>query len=351
MDVHERYMSRCLQLARHALGHAAPNPMVGAVLVHEGRIIGEGWHRYCGGAHAEVECLGNVAPEDRHLIPNATLYVSLEPCAHHGRTPPCADRILQEGIRHVVVACRDPFPLVDGRGIDRLREAGVQVTCGVLESKAKATNARFFLLNTAPRPYIILKWAQSSDGMVAGPGGKPRRISSPSTDRLVHLWRSQESGIFVGSGTAGIDDPRLTARIPGGRNPLRVVVDRHLSLPRSLRLFDGVAPTLVCNLHRDGEEGNVAYARLADAPDLLPGLLDILHRRQVQSLLVEGGVQWLQSFLVSGLWDEARVITATHTRIPGGLPAPVASWQGGPDRTLRSGDDRIDFHTHPRMYG
>jgi diaminohydroxyphosphoribosylaminopyrimidine deaminase/5-amino-6-(5-phosphoribosylamino)uracil reductase len=351
MDVHERYMSRCLQLARHALGHAAPNPMVGAVLVHDGRIIGEGRHRYCGGAHAEVECLDSVTPEDRTLIPASTLYVSLEPCAHQGRTPPCADRIVREGIRRVFVGCRDPFALVDGRGIERLRSSGVDVTCGVLAQESERLSIRFLRFHLDRRPYVILKWAQSQDGMVAGPGGKPLRISSPSTDRLVHLWRSQESAIFVGSGTARIDDPRLTARIPGGRNPLRVVVDRHLALPRHLHLFDAEAPTLVCNLHREGEKGNLSYARLADAPDLLPGLLDNLHRRQVQSILVEGGVQWLRSFLDSGLWDEARVITAMHTRIPGGLPAPQASWPGGPDRTLRSGNDRIDFHTHPRMHG
>jgi diaminohydroxyphosphoribosylaminopyrimidine deaminase/5-amino-6-(5-phosphoribosylamino)uracil reductase len=298
-----------------------------------------------------VECLDSVTPEDRTLIPASTLYVSLEPCAHQGRTPPCADRIVREGIRRVFVGCRDPFALVDGRGIERLRSSGVDVTCGVLAQESERLPIRFLRFHLDRRPYVILKWAQSSDGMVAGPAGEPRRISSPSTDRIVHLWRSHESAIFVGSGTARIDDPRLTARIPGGRNPLRVVVDRHLALPRHLHLFDGEAPTLVCNLHREGEEGNLTYARLADAPDLLPGLLDTLHRRQVQSILVEGGVQWLRSFLDSGLWDEARVITAMHTRIPGGLAAPQTSWPGGPDRTLRSGDDRIDFHTHPRMHG
>lgn len=351
MDVHERYMARCLLLARQAFGRAAPNPMVGAVLVHDGRIIGEGWHRACGGPHAEVECLANVRPEDRHRIPEATLYVSLEPCAHHGRTPPCADRIIREGIRQVVVACRDPFPQVDGRGIERLREAGVQVTSGVLEAEAKACNARFLHVHTIQRPFIVLKWAQSADGRVAGPGGAPLRISAPATDRLVHLWRSQESAIFVGSGTALTDDPRLTCRLPGGRNPLRVVVDRHLTLPDRLRLFDGQAPTLVCNVRREGRVGNMDYARLADTPDLLPGLLQALHDRQVQSLLVEGGVRWHEAFLRADAWDEARVVTALDKRLPAGLPAPSVVWQTPPHQTFRSGSDRIDIHLHPRRHG
>jgi diaminohydroxyphosphoribosylaminopyrimidine deaminase/5-amino-6-(5-phosphoribosylamino)uracil reductase len=351
MNVDERYMSRCLQLARHGLGRAAPNPMVGAVLVHNGRIIGEGWHKVCGGPHAEVECLDAVAPEDRHLIPASTLYVSLEPCAHHGRTPPCADRIVREGIRKVVVGCRDPFHLVDGRGLDRLRAAGVRVTCGVLPLASESLALRFLRFHRDRRPYVILKWAQTLDGMVAGPGGKPLRISSPATDRLVHLWRSQESAIFVGSGTAVMDDPRLTSRIPGGRNPTRVVVDRHLTLPPNLRIFDGEAPTLVCNVEREGDDETVSYARIADEPDLLPGLMAALHRRQVQSLLVEGGVHWIRSFLSSDMWDEARVITAMHTRIPGGTPGPQVSWPVRPIRTLWSGNDRIEFHTHPRMHG
>jgi len=351
MDLHERYMTRCLQLARHAFGRAAPNPMVGAVLVHQGRILGEGWHRACGGPHAEVECIGSVTPGDRHLIPTATLYVSLEPCAHHGRTPPCADRIIREGIRKVVVGCPDPFPLVAGRGFDKLRAAGVDVTSGILQARAEAVNARFLRFHARQRPYIVLKWAQTADGKVAGPGGQPVRISSPATDRIVHLWRSQESAIFVGSGTALTDDPRLTCRLPGGRNPLRVVVDRHLALPDTLRIFDGEAPTLLCNVHREGVHGAVDHAMIADVPDLLPGLLQALHRRQVQSLLVEGGVGWLEAFLRADLWDEARVITATRSRIPDGRPGPSVRWAGPPHHTLQAGPDRIDTYVHPSSHG
>lgn len=350
MGTHELYMFRCLQLARQALGHAAPNPLVGALLVHEDRIIGEGWHRICGGPHAEVECIESVALLDRHLIPSSTLYVSLEPCAHKGRTPPCADRIIAEGIRHVVVGCRDPFSLVDGRGIERLVAAGIQVTSGVLQPAAEALIDRFSCFHLRKRPYIILKWAQTADGRVAASGGKPFRISSKATDRLVHLWRSQESAIFVGSGTALTDNPRLTCRIPGGRHPLRVVVDRSLSLPAHLRIFDGESSTLVCNVQREGVGGKVSYARLMDEPDLLSGLLQALHQRQVQSLLVEGGIRWMESFLQAGCWDEVRLITAMDTRLPDGLPGPRFLAKGGPQRTLVCGHDRIDFYRQPTMH-
>jgi len=351
MSIHELYMSRCLQLARLAQGHAAPNPQVGALLVHGGRIIGEGWHRSCGGPHAEVECLESVALPDRSLIPSSTLYVSLEPCAHQGRTPPCADRIIAEGIRQVVIGCRDPFSLVDGRGIERMEAAGVQVTCGVLSSAAEDLIRRFRCFHLQKRPYVILKWAQTADGRVAATEGLPCRISSKATDRLVHLWRSQESAIFVGSGTALTDNPKLTCRIPGGRHPLRVVVDRACALPSHLHLFDGEAPTLVCNVKKEGVEGMVSYARIMDEPDLLPGLLHTLYQRQVQSLLVEGGVRWMESFLQAGCWDEVRLITAIHTRLPDGLPGPQFRMQGNPQRSLLSGQDRIDIFMQSESHG
>ena len=320
-------MHRCLELARLGEGHVAPNPMVGAVLVHtdrntgEERIIGEGYHQLYGQAHAEVNCIAAVEEGDRHLIAGSIMYVSLEPCAHHGKTPPCADLIVRMGIGRVVVGCRDPFPLVNGKGIEKLIAAGVEVEVGVLEAECVALNKRFFTFNTLHRPYIVLKWAQSADGFIAGATGRSY-ISNEFTNRLVHKWRSEEASIMVGTRTALLDDPALTARLWTGPDPIRLVIDKELDLPASLQLFDGKTRTVVFNRLRHEEEGMVQYYQLADDSSLIHQLSVALHRLKIQSVLVEGGARLLQSFIDADLWDEARVITNGELELPGGLAAP-----------------------------
>ena len=346
LTVDERYMFRCLELARHGLGHAAPNPMVGAVLVHGDRIIGEGYHQQCGGPHAEVNCLDSVRPADRHLIPDATLYVSLEPCAHHGRTPPCADRIIREGIREVVVAIRDPFPLVDGKGIELMEAAGIKVRLGVMQAEAELLNKRFLTFHRKARPYIILKWARSADGMIGGPGPSRVSISGPATRALVHQWRYEEAGIMVGAGTVETDDPKLTVRpTPSPRQPVRIILDPRLRLHHGYRVFDTAAPVIICNTMKEGTEGHLRYLRLRPATDLLPELLGRLHELGIQSVFVEGGRKLLEAFLIADAWDEVRRITAREKQIPGGYPEPA--WAGGiPIRRDIIGQDIIEIFIH-----
>jgi diaminohydroxyphosphoribosylaminopyrimidine deaminase/5-amino-6-(5-phosphoribosylamino)uracil reductase len=342
MDNNEQFMWRCLQLAKAGQGRVAPNPMVGAVLVHENRILGEGYHRRYGEAHAEVNCLASVKEKDRALIPKSTLFVSLEPCAHFGKTPPCADLIIAHKIPRVVVGCRDPFSEVNGRGIEKLRLAGVEVQPGVLEKACIDINKRFFTFHTLNRPFVVLKWAQTMDGKTAadtrevlsGAGsGKPERlfISNACTNRIVHKWRSQEMGIVVGTNTALHDDPELSTRIWPGASPVRIVVDRELKLPPDLKLFDRSQPTIVINLKKQTEifdvtspgPDNLAYYQVTDDVSLVHQMINGLYRMNIQSILVEGGTQLLQSFIDEGMWDEARIITNRNLSIGSGLPAPV----------------------------
>jgi diaminohydroxyphosphoribosylaminopyrimidine deaminase/5-amino-6-(5-phosphoribosylamino)uracil reductase len=320
-------MRRCLELARLGGGHVAPNPMVGAVLVHtsrdtgEERIIGEGYHQQYGQAHAEVNCIAAVKEEDQQLIAESTIYVSLEPCAHHGKTPPCADLIIRMRIPRVVVGCRDPFPQVNGKGIEKLLAGGVEVVVGVLEAACVALNKRFFTFNTLHRPYVVLKWAQSADGYIAGMTGRTY-ISNDYSNRLVHKWRSGEAAILVGTRTALLDDPALTARLWTGPDPIRLVIDKGLDLPPSLQLFDGKVRTVVFNRLRHEEEGMLQYYQLADDSSLVHQLSVALHRLKIQSVLVEGGARLLQSFIDADCWDEARVITNGGLVLSGGLAAP-----------------------------
>jgi diaminohydroxyphosphoribosylaminopyrimidine deaminase / 5-amino-6-(5-phosphoribosylamino)uracil reductase len=320
---HEQYMDRCLQLARLGQGHTAPNPMVGSVLVHEGQIIGEGYHQVYGEAHAEVNCLASVKPEHTHLIPESTLFISLEPCAHYGKTPPCADLIVSKGIPRVVIGCRDPFPLVDGKGIEKLQAAGVEVIVGVREQACLDINKRFFTFHTQHRPYVVLKWAQTADGCIAKCDYSRIKISSPFTNRLVHKWRSEEMGILVGTNTALFDDPELTTRLWPGANPVRLVVDMNLRLPASLKLFDGVHKTIVFNKLRHSEHLNLLYYQVTDDVSLVHQVLNALYQTKIQSVLVEGGAALLQTFIDEGAWDEARIITNEALSAGRGLPAPV----------------------------
>ena len=321
--LHEEFMQRCLELASLGAGYTAPNPMVGAVLVHEGRIIGEGRHEIFGGPHAEVNCIRSVKEADRLLIPASTLYVSLEPCAHHGKTPPCADLIIQQRIPRVVIGCRDPFPEVDGRGIEKLQSNNVELIFPVLEEKAMALNKRFFTFHLQKRPYVILKWAESANHKIAGRPGGRIQISNEYSNRLVHKWRTEEAGILVGTQTALLDDPMLTARLWPGKNPARIVLDKTLRLPETLKVFDRSFPTIILNEKKENQSENLNYKKIDFSEPLIPQILSALYALNILSILVEGGAGLLQSFIDSGLWDEARVISGRQSEISEGLAAPV----------------------------
>lgn len=326
-------MHRCLELAQLGAGNVAPNPMVGAVLVHNEKIIGEGYHMQYGEAHAEPNCIASVKPEDEHLIEQSTLYVSLEPCSHFGKTPPCADLIIQKKIPRVVIGCRDPFVQVNGKGIEKLQAAGVDVETGVLEDECKKINKRFFTFHTKHRPHIILKWAETLDKKIAGEGTNRILISNEYTNRIVHKWRGEEMAIVVGTNTALYDDPELTTRLWPGNNPIRIVVDKDLRLPKSLKLFSGKTPTIVVNTKEHSlpaekisasllKQIGVGYYQLTEDVSLIHQMLNALYRINIQSVLVEGGRFLLQSFIDEEIWDEASVISNEHLIIAGGLTAP-----------------------------
>ena len=307
------FMRRCLQLARCGEAGAAPNPMVGAVVVCDGRIIGEGYHRRCGGPHAEVNAISSV--KEKHLLSRSTIYVSLEPCAHYGKTPPCADLIVRSSIPRVVIGCTDPFAKVNGLGIKKLKDAGCEVIVGVLEDECRKLNHRFFTFHQKRRPWITLKWAQSEDGFIGqtlsnsplkgeDSEGRGRSISNALTQTLVHRLRARSGAILVGTRTALIDNPSLTTRLWQGPNPLRLTIDRHGILPPTLHLKDNSTPTVIYS-HESIDE-----------------ILADLYNRGIQSLIVEGGTKLLQSFIDAGLWDEARIETAP-VRLGEGVKAPV----------------------------
>ena len=343
MNSHSIYIHRCLQLARLAGGNTAPNPLVGAVLVCDDKIIGEGFHRVFGQAHAEVNALADArARGNKALIPKATLYVNLGPCSHHGKTPPCADRIISEGIRKVVIANRDPFPEVSGTGIKKLREAGIEVIDDVCREEGRSLNRRFFTFHEKKRPYIILKFAQSADGFLAPENitKENRKISGPITDRLVHKWRSEERSILVGARTAEIDDPELTVRLVTGKNPLRIVIDPQNRLPKELKLFNQQVETLIFTRTENKIDRKNEWISVGEK-EMLPATFDTLYDRKIISILVEGGAYTLQHFFNAGLWDECRVITGKKN-FGNGIQSPRLSIQ--PDETIHSGDDKIDIY-------
>jgi diaminohydroxyphosphoribosylaminopyrimidine deaminase/5-amino-6-(5-phosphoribosylamino)uracil reductase len=318
---HEIYMQRCLQLAIKAAGNVAPNPMVGAVLVAAGRIIGEGYHGYCGGPHAEVNCMNSVRPEDAAFIKEATLYVSLEPCVHFGKTPPCADLIIKNEIPRVVIGCADPFEAVNGKGIDKLKAAGIHVVENVLQQECRQLNKRFFCFHTQKRPYIVLKWAQTANGFIGAPG-KRVYISNEICNRLVHQWRTEEAAILIGKNTLLNDDPLLTARLWPGNNPVRIIVDKELRLGTGFKLFEQPGRVVVLNCIKDEETGNVYYKKIDAGVTLAKSVLQALYELKLQSVFVEGGAATHQSFINEALWDEVRVITSDGT-IDAGVTAPV----------------------------
>lgn len=314
------FMRRALYLAQKGAGFVAPNPLVGAVLVHENRIIGEGWHQRFGAAHAEVNCISSVQDKDVALIPESTLYVSLEPCAHYGKTPPCAALIIKHKIRKVVIACVDTFSAVAGKGIDMLRTAGTVVSLGVCEAEARYLNRRFFTFHEKKRPFIILKWAQTADGSIAPEEGQKVMLSNALAQRYVHKMRQEEAAILVGYRTALLDDPFLTDRYFGGPQPLRIVLDRDDQLPHNMNLKKDGGATLIYNSCSDRQEENCKYVRLEDY--IIEEVLAHLYRSGINSLIVEGGSRTLTTFIEHELWDEAHIIQTQKT-LGGGLTAPV----------------------------
>ncbi len=335
----ELWMRRCLQLAQLGKGHVAPNPMVGAVLVHEGRILAEGYHARCGDLHAEAACLNAVRPADKHLLPESTLYVSLEPCAHHGKQPPCAARIVREEVGRVVVCNDDPFKEVNGKGYGLLALAGIPVEKGLLTEEGRWINRRFFHFWEQKRPYIILKWAQTADGFMAPSDRTRTMISGATAQSLLHRWRTEESAILVGKTTALADDPQLTARLWSGPQPLRLVLDSELQLPETLKIFNTDAETWQVNYREESQLETHRRVKIPGGDAALLALLQRLFEGGKQSLIVEGGAAVLNSFITLGLWNEMRVFHADKT-FGQGIAAPQIR-DAENVFTTHVGDDRL----------
>lgn len=345
MDNHEIYMQRCLQLAGNGAGNVAPNPMVGCVILHKEQIIGEGFHSQFGGPHAEVVAINAV--ENKELLKDSCLYVNLEPCSHYGKTPPCADKIIEFSIPDVVIGTRDPYTEVQGRGIEKLKKAGCKVIEGILTEDCFKLNKRFFTFYQKKRPFIILKWAQSLDGFIDKErvNDEPyiKWITDENTRTLVHRWRSEEQAILVGSRTVLLDNPQLTVREWCGKNPLRLIIDRDIVIPLSFKVFDAVAPTVVFNANRNGSSGQIEFVKMDFKENIIPQILAFLHKRNIQSLIVEGGSYTLQSFIDQGYWDEARIFTG-DCYYSGGVKAPAII--GKPDYTEIFGNDKLTVITN-----
>lgn len=325
--MHERYMRRCLELAALGAGSVSPNPMVGAVIVFEEQIIGEGYHQKYGEAHAEVIAINQVYDkfEDaKSKLKESVIYVSLEPCAHYGKTPPCALRIIHERIPKIVVGCRDSFDEVNGKGIQLLKDAGVQVTENVLRDACIWLNRRFFTGIKHQRPYVILKWAETPDRHFAPDDGSQFWITDEESRRLVHQWRAEEDCILVGKNTSLADDPKLDVRYGGGRNPKRAVIDRHLTLPKTLHLFNQQEETFVFNQSVTDIDGKIKYIGIEDFDYYLPQyILYQLYLQDISSVIIEGGIKTLQTFIDAGLWDEARIFTGKKSLINGKISPAI----------------------------
>jgi len=335
-------MRRALELAKLGIGLVSPNPMVGAVIVCDNAIIGEGYHQKYGQAHAEVNAVNDALAkfEDAsEFFKRSTIYVTLEPCAHYGKTPPCADLIIKHQIPNVVVGCRDPFDEVNGKGIEKLQAAGINVSVGILEAQCRDLNKRFFTRVQKQRPYIILKWAQTSDGFFAPADNSQFWITGEVSRKLVHQWRGEEDAILIGKNTALIDNPQLNVRYGSGKSPKRVVTDRNLELPESLNIFDQSVETFVFNALKTDVDGKIKYIALEDFDNFVPQyILFQLYLQDVQSVIIEGGAKTLEAFINASLWDEARVFTGNVT-LKNGIKAPVI--EGDIISTDNIGEDEL----------
>jgi diaminohydroxyphosphoribosylaminopyrimidine deaminase / 5-amino-6-(5-phosphoribosylamino)uracil reductase len=323
-EVDSQFMRRCLQIATNGKQTCSPNPMVGAVIVHNGRIIGEGWHRKAGEPHAEPNAVRSVIACE--LLCESTMYVSLEPCSHYGKTPPCVELIIRWGIPRVVIGTLDPFPLVAGRGVARLKEAGIEVVVGVEEERCRKLNQSYFHYLNRGRPRVILKWAQTADGYIdstriVGDKNSSLKISTTFTQLVTHKLRSECDAILVGTNTALLDDPSLNVRSWSGNNPLRLVIDRHGVLPKTAKLLDGTIETIVFSGVKSGKEGKTSWILLDFNQNVLFQMMSELYSLKIQSLLVEGGAFLHETFIQSDLWDEIQVETSPQL-VGSGVSAP-----------------------------
>lgn len=344
MLIHELYLTRAIELAKLGLGTVSPNPMVGAVIVYNNKIIGEGYHQAYGKAHAEVnainQVLNNFARADE-ILKQATIYVTLEPCAHFGKTPPCADLIIKHQIPNVVIGCLDPFESVNGKGVEKLKAAGIQVITGILEKECLNLNERFFTRVKKQRPYVILKWAETADGYFAPENGQKKWITNDAAKRLVHLWRSQEDCILVGKNTVLADNPQLNVRLIEGKNPKRAAIDRNLELSKNLNIFDNSIQTFVFNQAKTDIEDKTFYIGIEDFDYFLPQyILFQLYLQDIQSLIIEGGAQTLQTFIDANLWDEARIFTSDE-KWHSGIISP--SLKGNIIENIDLGDNQLNI--------
>lgn len=318
MEIDPIYMQRALELARLGLGFVSPNPLVGCVIAYRDNIIGEGWHMQYGGPHAEVNAVNSV--QDKSLLHESVVYVTLEPCSHYGKTPPCADLLIRSGVKKVAICNRDINPLVAGAGLQRLRQAGIDVEENLLSVQGQEVNKRFFTFFRLQRPYIILKWAETADGFMAHENFDSKWISNELSRKLAHKWRSEEDAVMVGTNTARYDNPHLNTRDWEGKNPTRIVIDRRLRLSEDLNLFDRSQPTLVYNLLRDSAEKNLELIRLSE-DNFLKDLFASLYEKKIQSVMVEGGARLLSELIALDLWDEMRVFRSKN-RFGKGIASP-----------------------------
>jgi len=340
----EKFMQQCIELAEKGAGNVSPNPMIGAIIVHEDKIIGQGYHERYGGAHAELNAINSV--KDKKLLEKSTLYVNLEPCCHHGKTPPCTNKIIESKIPKVVVGHEDPFPKVQGGGIKMLREHGVEVVTDILHKECAELNKRFFTFHEKRRPYIILKWAESADGFIdkrRNADEKRMMFSTDETMKLLHQLRAKESAIMIGTNTALQDNPSLTVKLAKGENPIRIVLDRRLKIPKNYRLFDNEAKTIVFTEQKVDSHDNIQYINIDfDAP-ILPQIMSVLYHQYLLSVIVEGGATLLNQFISTGLWDEVRIETAFDVIVGEGIKSPVFD-RRNPIEEKKYGNNYIRLH-------
>lgn len=334
----EIYIKRCIELAKKALGNTYPNPLVGSVIVHNGKIIGEGYHQKAGENHAEINAVNSV--EDKSLISESTIYVSLEPCAHFGKTPPCALKIVELGFKKVVIGAMDSHDKVNGKGKKIIQDAGIEVVSGILEKECIDLNKRFFTYHEKKRPFIVLKWAQSGNGFM-DKDFKPTQISNSLTKQFVHELRNNEHSILIGTMTALRDNPSLTTREITGRNPVRILIDIDLKVPSDYKIYNDEAETLVFNSIKNADEGNIRFIK-TERENFIEKLIKKLYELQIQSIIVEGGGLVLQQFIDANLWDETIVIKNENLTIENGTKAP--KFQHEPFEIKKFRDNVIEFH-------
>lgn len=331
-------MLRCIELAKNALGQTYPNPLVGAVIVYNGKIIGEGYHRKAGMPHAEINAINSV--KNPELLPKSDIYVSLEPCSHFGKTPPCAVRLKEIGFRRVIIGSGDPNALVNGNGIRILKDAGIPVTTGILAAKCNELNKRFFTFHQKKRPFIILKWAETADGFLDN-NFRPAKISNLLATQFVHKMRTEEQAILVGTNTAITDNPSLTARNYPGKNPAKILIDFDLKVPETFKIFDNSADVLVFNSVKDEENEHIKYIKIS-RENFISDLMHKPYENSIESVIVEGGSRILQTFIDANLWDEAVIIKNTVLNFGNGTKAPVFNYEPASQEIFR--DNVVNFY-------